>query len=340
MKLRVLTIKFINGIIIRCEIIWLNKALFLVLFAVSFSVLLGSNQEVHAIGGTISDGPSCVTKGGFWNGVDTCIIFGSLTINFGETLTISPGIILQNNGDITNSGTIINDGTINNITILTNTATGIITNNNDIFINGGTVTNSGTIDNNAGSTIDNFVLSTTNSGTIINDGTINNFSGLTNNLGGIITNNSGGLLTNQVGSIITNFGTIDNFGTIANNISGFIINNTGAAINNYCGSVYLGNNSSPVPVNFIPCQDTDGDGVDDSIDNCPLVPNPAQTDTDGDGVGDACESTDVLIGGSIIPIDVTSLLVAGAFTNAIWILPVLAGTVGAGFAAYKLRQRF
>ena len=36
--------------------------------------------------------------------------------------------------------------------------------------------------------------------------------------------------------------------------------------------------------------DTDGDGVPDSIDNCPLTPNPNQTDSDGDGVGDACDN--------------------------------------------------
>lgn len=45
--------------------------------------------------------------------------------------------------------------------------------------------------------------------------------------------------------------------------------------------------------------DTDGDGLSDSLDNCPAVPNPAdlkldrtnpvQIDTDGDGAGDACD---------------------------------------------------
>ncbi len=36
--------------------------------------------------------------------------------------------------------------------------------------------------------------------------------------------------------------------------------------------------------------DTDGDGVGDSLDNCPTVPNPGQEDGDGDGVGDACDA--------------------------------------------------
>jgi len=35
--------------------------------------------------------------------------------------------------------------------------------------------------------------------------------------------------------------------------------------------------------------DDDGDGVDDTADNCPNVDNTDQADTDGDGVGDACD---------------------------------------------------
>jgi subtilisin-like proprotein convertase family protein len=41
-----------------------------------------------------------------------------------------------------------------------------------------------------------------------------------------------------------------------------------------------------------PGQDADGDGVSDTADNCPTIPNPDQADTDGDGLGDACDDSD------------------------------------------------
>jgi len=40
-----------------------------------------------------------------------------------------------------------------------------------------------------------------------------------------------------------------------------------------------------------PTNDTDGDGVADSVDNCPGESNPDQADGDNDGIGDVCDPT-------------------------------------------------
>jgi rhodanese-related sulfurtransferase len=37
------------------------------------------------------------------------------------------------------------------------------------------------------------------------------------------------------------------------------------------------------------CVDTDGDGFNDDLDNCPNDYNPSQADSDGDGIGNACD---------------------------------------------------
>jgi hypothetical protein len=50
----------------------------------------------------------------------------------------------------------------------------------------------------------------------------------------------------------------------------------------------LGNACDPCPAD--PLNDSDGDGVCGSVDNCPLVYNPIQEDEDSDDVGDACDS--------------------------------------------------
>jgi hypothetical protein len=41
--------------------------------------------------------------------------------------------------------------------------------------------------------------------------------------------------------------------------------------------------------NIEPAPDSDRDGLIDSMDNCTLVPNPAQRDTDSDGYGNYCD---------------------------------------------------
>lgn len=46
------------------------------------------------------------------------------------------------------------------------------------------------------------------------------------------------------------------------------------------------------PINvMVNTSDSDGDGIDDTIDNCPLVANPDQVDSDNNGIGDVCDQT-------------------------------------------------
>ncbi|HEV7735161.1 MAG TPA: hypothetical protein VGR62_23525 [Candidatus Binatia bacterium] len=59
------------------------------------------------------------------------------------------------------------------------------------------------------------------------------------------------------------------------------------ATNDDCPS---GSLCQPQPVVVaLSAADTDGDGVSDDLDDCPITPDPLQSDLDGDGVGDACD---------------------------------------------------
>lgn len=48
-------------------------------------------------------------------------------------------------------------------------------------------------------------------------------------------------------------------------------------------------NIDAITVMEVPLPDADGDGIDDAVDNCTLVPNPQQHDADGDGIGNVCD---------------------------------------------------
>jgi hypothetical protein len=48
--------------------------------------------------------------------------------------------------------------------------------------------------------------------------------------------------------------------------------------------------SASNPITFGDPDDADGDGVPDSVDNCPFNANSDQSDIDGDGIGDVCDS--------------------------------------------------
>lgn len=61
------------------------------------------------------------------------------------------------------------------------------------------------------------------------------------------------------------------------------LNNDGA-VNTADLAMFLGVFGTICPI------DSDGDGVQDQLDNCPTSCNPDQADADGDGVGDRCDN--------------------------------------------------
>jgi len=71
--------------------------------------LLGFSHDAYAVSGTISDQTSCQAIGGTWITPNRCHVT-ALTINVGETLVVSSGIILDNTGTINNNlgGNILN----------------------------------------------------------------------------------------------------------------------------------------------------------------------------------------------------------------------------------------
>lgn len=67
-----------------------------------------------------------------------------------------------------------------------------------------------------------------------------------------------------------------------------------SAGNNQCEWIADGEPSCNGPVQACAgggIEDADGDGVADSVDNCPQAANTDQADNDGDGIGNACDST-------------------------------------------------
>ena len=49
--------------------------------------------------------------------------------------------------------------------------------------------------------------------------------------------------------------------------------------------------------------DEDGDGIPDTADNCPLIPNSLQEDGDVDGVGDVCDNCTLIANGPLLPLN-------------------------------------
>jgi parallel beta-helix repeat protein len=84
-----------------------------------------------------------------------------------------------------------------------------------------------------------------------------------------------------------------------------IISGDGLGDNNYCDKSDDWNDEDTIGCTYdcSQSQDMDDDGIQDSVDNCPLIPNADQNDINNDGVGDACDCFDVHQGVNELGID-------------------------------------
>ncbi len=117
-----------------------------------------------------------------------------------------------------------------------------------------------------------------NSGSIANPGVI--FLDIQSSLDNSGNIESSGTIIISSGANTNNSGTINNSGTVSN--SGNIFNDCGGVFSDL--GTFTGN-----PVEDV-C-DTDGDGVLDVVDNCPLIANVNQLDLDADEIGFSCDDS-------------------------------------------------
>lgn len=96
-------------------------------------------------------------------------------------------------------------------------------------------------------------------------------------------------------------------------------------LNGWCISMGAVANVAPPPP-----ADADGDGIADSIDNCPSIPNPNQADANGNGVGTACDATEsVALTLSDCPADLSVPATSAQGADVTFDLPQAAGGFGA-----------
>lgn len=104
-----------------------------------------------------------------------------------------------------------------------------------------------------------------------------------------------------------------------------------------------GENNDPLKIGSSGTCAGDWNGLIDEVE----IYNTALSDVEIKDIFDAgsagkCKVTQSpqAVGGTIMPVDMTALFVAGTFTNAFWILPTLGGIAGAALALFKIKRRY
>jgi len=255
-----------------------------------------------------------------WNGgvepiaSDDVIIKSGDTVTLTESKTVTGSITIESGGtliiDGPNGGQIeLSGGTINNSGTLTLNG-GSDPGSGQINVDPGTINNSGTITTNGGSESFSGQINLTagstlnNSGTITTNGGSGNFSGQINLNNGAI-NNSGTITVNDGGPISSGQINIASNGTLTNECSGTIKVNNGGKIN--IGGTFINRGT------FINNGILTGDDPIDESREC--------------------------VGGEFLPIDSTALILAGAQTNAVWIMSALAVIGSVAFGALYITSK-
>ena len=172
----------------------------------------------------------------------------------------------NNTGDNTGNNTDDNN---------TGNNTGVNPGNNTDDNNTGDNTGNNTDDNNTGESSGN---NTEDNNTGDNTGNNTDDNNTGDNTGNNTDDNNTG---DNTGNNTNDNNTGDNTGNNTND-------NTGSNTGSNTGGNNTGNNSTDGNNTLL---DTDGDGIDDTIDNCQSDANLDQADTDGDGIGDACDDS-------------------------------------------------
>ena len=312
----------------------MNKVL--PLFAFSILLLVPAAQSAFAVTTTLdinNTGMACESLGGTWDNVSKTCSVTDVSVGNGDVFVIDAGVtlvVVGGPGDFEGemdcnscSFTIINNGKLQTIggdgtgsgRIGNVDGTITIDNNGLIELNGGQGPVSGRISSTGGT------INIDNDGTILTNGGDGTTSGAIQTTGGTITIQNKGLIQtmggvgSSSGSIRTTSGTI----TITNEACGNILLN--GASGSSSGSI------------------TDTSGTITITNHGTLVENPGS----GGGSGIVKNTATIiddplrcLVAGQIIPVETTSLLLAGLQSSAMWFAPLI--LAGAGFAVYKLRK--